>query len=173
MSSMMQRVLSASVAMLMVSNLAMAAEAAVVKTNWSGFQKEVRRLNFHERGARISLVSGGEIKVLFMRVEDQGIVVRLNRATSQWKSGAQEATVPRDAVAGVRFSGKIGKKGLIGGLVGLGLGALTAGLSVAGDGGNCEGGACGAGLVLIPLGAVGGYLLGYAKNRPAPVFVIE
>jgi hypothetical protein len=51
--------------------------------------------------------------------------------------------------------------------------AATAGAASGMSGGNCEGGACGAVLLLIPVAAVGGWLIGRATAKPAPVFVIE
>ena len=160
--------------MLMVTDLAAAGEEVAVKTNWTGFQEQVAQRKLRNRGARISLASGGEIKTILMRVEGNGIVVGLNRATRQWASGKEEATVPRQAVSSVRFGGKTGRGGLIGGLAGLGAGAAaTAGAAAGMSGGNCEGSSCGAVLLLIPVAAVGGWLVGRATEKPAPVFVIE
>ena len=169
---MIRRVLGASIAMLMVTDLAAAGEGMVVKTNWTGFREQVTQRKLRNRNVWVSLASGGEIKASFVRVEENGLVVRSNRATHQWASGKEEATVPRDAIFSVRFGGKVGNRGLIGALAGLGAGAAVAGISAASDS-DCEGSTCGVVLLLIPLGAVGGYVIGRMTQKSAPVFVIQ
>ena len=171
---MIRRVLAASIALLIVTELVAAREGMVVKTNWSGFRGQVTQRKLENRSVWISLPSGDEIKCRLTRVGENGIVVRSNRATKHWTSGKGEATVPRDAISSVRFGGKVGKGGLIGGLVGLGAGAAVTGAVAAGMGGGaCEGPSCGAVMVLIPLAAVGGWLVGRATAKSAPVFVIQ
>lgn len=172
--AMARRVVAALIAMLMVTDLVAAGEDVTVKTNWTGFQEQVAQRKLRNRRAHISLASGGEVKTILMRVEENGIVVGLNRETRQWTSGKQEALVPRQDISSVRFDGKTGRGGLIGGLAGLGAGAAaTAGAAAGMGGGNCEGSSCGAVILLIPVAAVCGWLVGRTTQKPAPVFVIQ
>jgi hypothetical protein len=161
-------------AVLVLPERMLAGDAPLVKTDWAGFQAQVARRKLAGRDARIALVSGGEIKANVIRVEDDGIVVPITKATKQWAAGKETAKVPRDGVANVRFSGTVGKAGLIGGLAGLGLGALVAGAGAAGMGnGNCEGSVCGVALAAIPVNGVTGWLIGRGFKSPAPWFFIQ
>jgi len=170
---MIRRALTACIAMLMAADLGSAGERMIVKTDWAGFQDQVAQRKLKNRNVRISLASGDQIKARLMRVEESGIVVSSNRATKQWVSNKGEATVPRDAISSVRFDGRVGRGGQIAGLVGLGTGAVVTGIWASGMGGTCEGGSCGAALFLIPLAAVGGWLIGRATAQPAPLFDIQ
>jgi len=139
-----------------------------------GSSLQVAQGKLRNRTAYISLAWGAEIKTFLKRVEENGDLADLNRATKRWASGKEEATVPREVISSVRFGGKVGRGGLIGGLVGLGAGAAaTAGAAAGMGGGSCEGGSCGAVLLLIPLAAVGGWLVGRATEKSAPMFVIQ
>jgi hypothetical protein len=169
-----QRILAVLVAVVMGNDFAMGADRLVIKTDWAGLREQVAQRKLKDRGAQISLTSGVEINTILIRVEENGIVVRSNRATQQWTSGKGEALLPRPTVASVYFRGKVGKGGLIGGLAGLGVGAALAGAAAKSmEGGGCEGDACAAVVVLIPIVALGGWLVGRATEKPAPVFVIQ
>ncbi len=171
---MLRKVLALSIAILMANCPSVAVERPSVTTDWAGFREQVAQRKLRNRSVRIVLASGSEIKATLTRVEENGIMVRLNRATKQWATGKEEAVLPRQAVSSVAFVGKVGRGGLIGGLVGLGAGAAIAGAAAAAEGGGtCEGGSCGAVLLLIPVLAVGGWLIGRATEKPAPVFVIQ
>lgn len=150
-----------------------AAESAI-KTTWSGFQQQATRQKLSSRAARISLDTGGEFKATFLRAEDDGLVVRANKQTRRWATSRGEAKIPRDSVSGIRFTGKVGRGGLIGGLAGLGAGAgIVAALASSWSSGDCEGNSCGGVLLLIPVLAVVGYFAGHAVDKRAPAFLIE
>lgn len=171
---MIRKVFAASIAMLLVTELIAAGQNVPVKTNWTGFREQVTQQRLTNRNVWILLASGGEIKARLIRVEENGLAVRSNPATKQWASGKEEALVPREAIASIRFDGRLGKGGLIGALAGLGAGAAVAGGAAADMGdGSCEGPSCGAVLLAIPLAAVGGYLIGRATQKAAPVFIIQ
>ena len=59
---------------------------------------------------------------------------------------------------------------MIGGLAGLGAGVGLAALALANS--EAEGVMALAGVLLIPIGAIGGYLIGGATNEPLPHFRI-
>lgn len=171
---MIRKVFAASIAMLIVTDLVAAGQNVPVKTNWTGLREQVTQQKLMNRNVRILLASGGEIKARLIRIEENGLAVRSNPATKQWDSDKDEAMVPRDIISSVQFSGRVGKGGLIGLLAGLGAGAAVAGGVAANMGdGSCEGSSCGAVLLAIPLAAVGGYLIGRATQKIAPVFIIQ
>ena len=171
---MMRSILARALVVLLIAEVMPAAEPVAVRTDWKGFREQVAQRNLKNRRVWISVNSGGEIKATFLGVAENGLVVGANGATKQWSSGKAEATVPRDLIGMVRFGGKVGRRGLIGGLVGLGVGAAITGGAAAGmSGGECEGGSCGAVFIAIPLFAVAGYFIGHALDQPAPFFVLE
>ncbi len=171
---MMRSILARAIVVLWAVQTMPAAEPVAVRTDWKGFQEQVAQRKLKNRRVWISVNSGGEIKATFLRVAENGLVVMPNGATKQWTSGKEEATVPREVIGMVRFGGKVGRGGLIGGLSGLGAGAAIAGGSAASmSGGKCEGSACGAVLIVIPVLAGVGYLIGHALDKPAPIFVLE
>lgn len=169
---MLFRAFTSCIAMLMAADLVSARERLVVNTDWAGFRDQVAQRNLKNRTVRISLAAGDEVKTWLIRVDESGIVVKSNRATKQWLSNKGETMVPRDQISSVRFEGRVGRGGLIGGLAGLGAGvAVTA--VVGGGMDACEGGSCGVILLLIPLTTIGGWLAGRATAQPAPVFEIQ
>jgi hypothetical protein len=146
-----------------------AAEREVIRTDWSGFQKEVasRRL----KGGSIRVAAAGkEIKTELVDVLDSGLAVRPTRATKQWGD-----KIPKDQVTSVRFNGRTGKRGLVGALVGLGAGAGI-GAGVASENEVSEG----IGSAIIPAigvgiaigGAVAGYFIGRSMDTPIPEFIL-
>jgi hypothetical protein len=170
----MRSTLARALVVLLVAEAMPAAEPVAVRTDWKGFREQVAQRNLKNRRVWIYVNPGGEIKATFLGVAESGLVVRSNRATKQWSSGKEEATVPQNVIGTVRFGGKAGRRGLIGGLVGLGVGAAITGATAASmGGGECEGGACGAVAIVIPLFAVAGYFIGHALDKPVPVFVLE
>jgi hypothetical protein len=137
-----------------------------------GIRQQAGKLK--NRYVTITLSSGNKIKNILNSIDEDSIVVAPTRATRQWTAGQQEARVPRDLVSSVQFSGKIARNGLIGGLVGSGGSAVAVGLRLANrDGGNCEAGGCFLEIMYIPLAGLAGYLIGHAKDKPAPTFIIE
>jgi hypothetical protein len=160
-------------AALLVVQVFWAAEAQRIETNWSGFQQQVTRRRLDNRKARISLTNGDTISAFFLNASDNGLIVRADRNTQQWATTSDKALLPRSIVSRVEFSGKVGRGGLIGGLAGLGAGAGAVAAAASAEEGTCEGSACGVVLLLIPALAVGGYLIGRATNKPAPLFNIR
>jgi hypothetical protein len=160
--------------MLLVVQAVLNGESRALRTDWIGFQRHVGQHALSDRAAQITLTTGETIKAVFLRTEDSGLVVRANRKTRQWKTKEGEALVPRALVSGVKFTGKMGHGGLIGGLAGLGAGAGVAAAAAKSVGeGNCEGGSCGAVVLVVPLLAIAGYFIGRSTSKPAPSFVIE
>ncbi len=153
---------------------AWAAEREVIRTEWSGFQKQIadRRLTGHS--ARVT-TGTKSVKTEVRGVSDTELVVRATRGTKQWSGGSGEARIPKDEVTSVRFDGRVGKKRLVGALAGLGAGAGIAAVTVA----QTEVSE-GVGIILIPIfgvaiaagGALAGYFIGCAADQPAPEFIL-
>jgi hypothetical protein len=162
-------------AAVLLAELAVAAEREVIQSDWQGFQQHVNQLHFRGRSARIRLHNGGEVKTELLEVNGDAMRVRLTRALRQWKSGEGVAEIPKDQVASVRFGGRMGHGGLIGGLAGLGAGAgIGAAVAMNTD---CFEGVCVvlrpvAGVAFACIGSLIGYLVGRATGRPAPEFVL-
>jgi hypothetical protein len=116
------------------------------------------------------------VKTTLLEVNEGGLLVRLTRSARQWKTGEDKALIPKDQVGSVRFSGRVGSHGLIGGLVGLGAGAGI-GAAIAMNSECIEGTAC---LIVLPVvgtavaaaGGVAGYLIGRRTGQLAPEFVL-
>lgn len=166
------------VAVLLVGQSVIAAEPTVTKTNWTGFQGRVALLKLEERRALILLNTGSEVKAFVLRAEEIGLLVRRNKATNQWATGPKEAMLPRDIISSVRFTGKMGRHGLLGGLAGAGAGlAIIAGVVAASGGIQTESAASMVAVLLSPVwvvaGTVAGYHIGRAADKPAPTFIIE
>ncbi|MBL0156410.1 MAG: hypothetical protein IPP47_04830 [Bryobacterales bacterium] len=139
--------------------------------SWAELRSAITSQKLADRMVKIRLASGEEIKSRLQRVDDDAVVVVSTRKTDKlWKSTNQEARIPRAEVAGVEFQGRRGKNGLIGGLAGLGAGVGLAALALANS--EAEGVMALAGVLLIPIGAIGGYLIGGATNEPLPHFRI-
>jgi hypothetical protein len=124
---------------------------------------------------RVFLTDETELKAKIVRIEDDGLVVSRSRSTRAWDTGAEEAKIPRQMIGRIRVNGRVGKGGRIGALIGLGAGAaVTAGTWAYYQGFDRESGfyVTAATAILIPAGALGGYLTGRFTNRLAPEFVI-
>jgi hypothetical protein len=167
----MRGVVARVLAVLLAGQTLFAAERSAVRTDWNGFREQVAQLKLKNRDARIGLTAGADIKALFVRAEENGVVVRLDRALRQWKISETEAMVPRDSVASVRFGGRIGHRGLIGGLAGLGLGAALGAAATQGNNIGAPVTALGAVAFSIGLGLLG-YNVGHFSDRRAPSFFI-
>ncbi len=116
------------------------AEREVIRTNWSGFQKEVSTRRLKGRSIRVA-TAGKEIKTELVDVLDTQLVVRATRATKQWGD-----KLPKDQITSVRFNGRMGKHGVLGMFVGLGAGAgIGAGVASGYDISE------GVGVILIPI----------------------
>jgi hypothetical protein len=159
---------------LLVPGPAWAAAREVIRTDWSGFQQAVAARKLTDRTVRITLVAGSEFKTHLHSVSDSGLVVRATRETKQWASGEKAANIPKDQIRSVRFSGRVGHRGLIGAAVGLGAGVATA-VAIVNDI-SCDEAGC---LILlapaiaIPVtGAVAGYFIGRATAPHLPEFVL-
>jgi hypothetical protein len=148
----------------------LAAEREVIRADWSGFRQQVSMRKLLRRNVRVTLSGGGEIKSTLVRVEDNGLIVKATKAAKQWASGPEQATIPREQVSAVRFGGRIGHRGLIGGLVGLGAGvAIPLVIAASREDPYAVLGAPPLGLI----GGTAGYLIGHFTDRPAPEFVIK
>jgi hypothetical protein len=158
----------------LVTGPARAAAREVIRTDWSGFQQAVGARMLTERTVRITPATGADFKTKLISVSSQGLVVRATRATTPWASGKNEANIPKDQIRSVRFSGRVGHRGLIGAAVGLGAGAATA--AVIANDISCDEVGCLvllAPIIAIPLtGAVAGYFIGRATAQPLPEFVL-
>lgn len=146
-----------------------ASEREVIRTNWSGFQKEVSTRRLKGRSIRVA-VAGKEIKTELVDVLDTALVVRPTRAAKQWGD-----KIPKDQIASVRFNGRTGKHALLGMFVGLGAGAgIGAGVA---SGYNVSEGV---GIILIPVlgvaiaagGAIAGYCIGRSTDTLGPELVL-
>lgn len=149
-----------------------AAEREVIRADWNGFQQQVSMRKLLRRNVRVTLSGGGEIKTALVRVDNNGLIVKATKAAKQWASGPEQAMIPREQVSAVRFGGRIGHRGLIGGLVGLGAGV---GIPV-GIGASRGYEEVPIALAAIPLGPIcgtAGYLIGHFIDKPAPEFVIK
>jgi RNase P/RNase MRP subunit p29 len=150
-----------------------AAEPSVLKLDWDNFQRQVAERKLNNRKALIGLTTGDVVEAHLLHAGDEGLVVKSNRATKQWATAKGEAMLPRAVVSAVTFRGKVGRRGLIGGLAGLGAGAgIAAASATTMDGGSCEGGSCGIVVVAVPVLAVAGWFIGHAANPSAPSFLI-
>ncbi len=159
-------------AVLILANPGLSAERDVITADWSGFQQQVSMRKLFQRSVRVTLSGGGEIKTTLVQVEDNGLIVKATKAAKQWASGPERAMIPREQVRSVRFEGRIGHRGLIGGLIGLGVGvAVPVGIGAAQDYEEVPSGL--AAIVLGPVCGVVGYLIGHALDKPAPEFVIK
>ena len=152
-----------------------AAEREVIKGDWRAFQEQVTARGLKGRAVRISVSGGREIKTDLLDVAETGLEVRATRATRQWQSAGGQASIPKEQVNAVRFSGRTGNRRLLGTLVGAGAGAgIAAAVATGHD--ITEG----YGVVLIPvgcvaiavLGAVAGYYVGRSMDRAGPEFVL-
>src|SRR6266852_3609927 len=118
----MKHSLAVALILLLVAGPARAASRDVIRTDWSGFEREVLARKLTHRTAQITLATGDESKTKLLSVSDRGLVVRATRATQQWASGNKEANIPKEQIRSVRFEGRLGHRGLIGALAGLGAG---------------------------------------------------
>jgi hypothetical protein len=151
-----------------------AASREVIETNWTGFEREVPARKLTGRTVRVTLLAGAAFTTRLLSVSDSGLVVRATRESKQWASGKNEASIPKDQIRSLRFSGRVGHRGLIGAAVGLGAGAATA-AAIANDI-SCDEVGCLvllAPVIAIPVtGAVVGYFIGRATAQPLPEFVL-
>lgn len=171
---MIRRQLGAVVAAIFLAGAAAAAEREVIKADWGHFEQQVSARKLTGRSVRVRLSGGGEVKTNLLQVTDAGLVVRATRATQRWRSG-ENAQIPKDQVASVRFEGRMGHHGLIGALIGFGAGAGI-GAAVAANSDLTEGPA----VIILPVagaaiaitGWVSGYYIGRSTGRLAPEFVL-
>jgi small nuclear ribonucleoprotein (snRNP)-like protein len=159
---------------LLVPGSARAAAREVIRTDWDGFQQAVAVRKLVDRTVRITLMDGSEFKTRLRSVSGSGLVVRATRETRKWASGNEAANIPRDQIRSVRFSGRVGHRGLIGAGVGLSAGVATA-VAITNNI-SCDEIGC---LVLlapaiaIPVtGAVTGYFIGRATAPQLPEFIL-
>ena len=140
--------------------------------NWAQMREAVASQKLTKRDVRVWFSMGDNLTSTLLRVDEDAVVVVANGKTKKrWKtSGSNEALIPRAEVTALEFLGKKGKKGLIGGLIGLGAGLGLAAVALANS--ESEGVMALAGVLLIPAGAIGGYLIGHAANEPLPHFRI-
>jgi hypothetical protein len=155
---------------LLLAEPGLAAEREVIRADWSRFRQQVWMRKPFQRHVRVTLSGGGEIKTTLVRVEDNGLIVKATKAAKQWAFGPEQAMIPREQVGAVRFGGRIGHRGMIGGLVGLGAGvAIPVGIGAWRD----DPWTGLAAILLGPICGTAGYLIGHAIDKPAPEFVIK
>jgi hypothetical protein len=152
-----------------------AARHEVIKSDWDGFLRYVSALKLNGRSVRIRFLNGGEVKSSLVEATNAFLVVGANRATKQWSSGQDMARIPREQVASLRFSGRVGNHGRLGLIAGLGAGAGVAAALTTKVG--CYEGPCVivlpvAGVTVTAIGGVAGYFVGRSTGRPAPEFVL-
>lgn len=138
---------------------------------WAQLRSAIAGQKLADRMVKIRLATGEEIKSRLQRVDADAVVVVSTRKTNQrWKSTNKEARIPHAEVAAVEFQGRRGRRGLFGGLAGLGAGVGLAAIALPNS--ESEGVMALAGVILIPIGAIGGYIIGEATNEPLPHFRI-
>jgi hypothetical protein len=145
-----------------------AAPPDVITLDWAGLRKQMDTRHYKNNWVQIRMTSGPAVTAPFLRTEEDAVIVRASRATTQWNTG-DEARIPSDAIASVHPSGKKGHKGMLGAVVGAG-GGFAAGAGVAAN--SYEVTTAGA-LLIIGLtvgGAVGGYFIGRMGNHPEPEY---
>ncbi|MBL0156409.1 MAG: hypothetical protein IPP47_04825 [Bryobacterales bacterium] len=137
--------------------------------NWAQLRQEIARQKLIKRTVKVHLASGPDVKATLRGMDDDSIVVNANRQTSKrWKAtAASEARIPRSEVTGLEFQGRRGKKGLIGGLVGLGvgLGMVVVASALGEHGVNAPTDYL---VILLPAGPIAGYLIGHYADAPLP-----
>jgi hypothetical protein len=152
-----------------------AADREVLKTTWAGFQQQVTSRKLAGRRIQIR-VSGRSIKTSLVDVTETHLVVRQTRGTAKWGSGNEQARIPREEIASVRFGGRTGNGRMIGLLVGLGAGAGIAAAVATGQ--DVSEGPL---VVILPIAGVGlaalttlaGYFIGRSFDQPGPEFVFS
>lgn len=168
----MNRIFAIVLVLLMSAVFLPAAPPVATQTDWDGFLAQVAQQKLKDRPAWISLRSGERFKTQFIAATQDGVVVSSDRNTSEWSTGKGKSLVPRRVIQGVEFTGKVGRRGMIGGLAGLGLGIALFGAALSG-GTGVEGPAVAGLVVFVPAFGLGGYYLGRSKDRPAPAFTFE
>ncbi len=156
----------------LIAEPAAAASREVQSLTWEQFRSEVANRRLNGRRVDVRLLSGKTVKSTLRRVEADSILVELNpNIGEQYRTATAEASIPRAEVSSIRFGGRQGKHGLIGGLVGLGAsGAIIGGAAAAtpsGEGHGMEGI-----FVLVPVMALGGYFIGRHYDKVIPEFHI-
>src|SRR6185436_16290894 len=94
-----------------------AAEREVIRGDWRAFQEQVAARGLKGRAVRITVSGGRAIKTNLLTVAETGIEVRATRATRQWQSAGGQASIPKEQVNAVQFSGRAGNRRLLGTLV--------------------------------------------------------
>jgi len=169
----MKRIFAVILVLLMAAVLMPAARPVAVKTDWDGFLARVAEQKLKNRGAWITLRSGERFKSFVIAATNDGLVVSSDRNTRQWSTEKGRALVPRGLVQGVQFTGKVGRRAMIGGIAGVcAAGALLA-LAATGAGGEMEASGAAGLLGAIPVFGIGGFFIGRAMDKPAPAFTIE
>ncbi len=149
-----------------------AAEMEVIRTSWGGFGEQTVARKLLKKDVEITLLAGNRFRTRLLAVEEQGLQVEKNKATRSWSDRGDQALVPREQIRSVRFLGRKGHHGLLGGLIGLGAGLAVPAIALR----NVEEGSYG--LLALPLlgmgiGGVSGYVIGYYTDRKQPEFIIE
>jgi hypothetical protein len=141
---------------------------------WTEFQRQMETQS--RDSVRVFLNNGTDVDARILRIEGDGLVVSRTGNTRLWETSASEAKIPRPLIARIRVNGREGKRGLMGGLIGLGAGAaLTTGTWAYYRGVDREAGFynTAATATSIPAGALAGYLVGRFTSKLAPEYVIR
>ena len=157
--------------LVMVTEPAFGAKA-VVELTWAGFRQQLVPYKLIGRGVKVFLSDGTKVSSVLRKVEEDALVVdTIPNTAKQWSETGRETRIPRAQVSSLRFAGRAGHGGLIGGLVGLGAGgALVGGMAAAMP--TAEGSSFAGALLLVPILAVSGYFIGRLHDKPIPEFRI-
>jgi hypothetical protein len=142
------------------------------RVTWTEFQKEAVRIRLAGRNVAVELRSGEVLRCTVKAVPDDGLLVEPGRKTRQWARTNGEHRIPKEMIAAVSSKDRVGRKGLLGAVVGLGIGAALAAASAQSATSGEPGYGPAAGLVAIPLCGVGGYYLGHSRDAAIPRYEI-
>ena len=156
--------------LLLLAKPCFAAEMEVIRTSWGGFQEQALARKLLRKDVEITLLAGNRFRTRLLAIEEQGLRVDKNKATRLWSDRGDQALIPREQIRSVRFLGRKGHNGLMGGLFGLGTGLAVPSIATR----DVEEGYA---FLAVPLfgaiGGVSGYVIGYLTDRKLPEFVIE
>ena len=138
--------------------------------SWADFRQDVGQLRLTGRRITVNLSTGGRVNSTLRRVEAESLVVESNPNTSKrWPTADGETRIPRAEVEVVKFLGRKGHGGLIGGLVGLG---AAVGLVAAASRTDAAGATAAGALIGFPVFGLGGYFIGRTADKPLPQYRI-
>ncbi len=140
--------------------------------NWAQLREEVATRRLNNRSVTIRVSDGKTVSSTLRRIEADGLVVASNPNTEKrWRATGLETKIPRAEVNSIKFAGRQGHRGLIGGLAGLGAsGAIIGGAVAATPPGEGQGGE--GMFALIPVMGLAGYFIGRHYDKRIPQYRI-